>query len=99
MNVGRAIDPAVEQVPERTALVVGDRQCSYRDLEQWVRRVAAALTARGVGPGARVALVDNGSILSVATILAAARIGASSAQMNVLLTTGCSSACGRAGPW
>jgi acyl-CoA synthetase (AMP-forming)/AMP-acid ligase II len=87
MNVGQAIDRALERVPDRTALIVGDRQCSYRDLEQWVRRVAAALTARGVGPGARVALVDNGSVLSVATILAAARIGASSAQMNVLLTT------------
>jgi acyl-CoA synthetase (AMP-forming)/AMP-acid ligase II len=88
MNVGQAIDPAVAQVPERAALVVGDRGCSYRDLERWVRRVAAALTAHGVGPGDRVALVDNGSILSVATILAAARIGASSAQMNVLLTPG-----------
>ena len=86
MNIGQAIDPAVAEVPERTALIAGDRQCSYRDLEQWVRRVAAALTARGVGPGARVALVDNGSILSVATILGAARIGACSAQMNVLLT-------------
>jgi long-chain acyl-CoA synthetase len=86
MNVGRAIGPAVERVPECTALIVGDRDCSYRDLERWVRRVAAALTARGVRPGARVALVDNGSVLSVATILAAARIGASSAQMNVMLT-------------
>ena len=74
-------------MPERIALIVGDRRCSYRDLEQWVRRVAAALTARGVGPGDRVALVDNGSILSAATILAAARIGAASAQMNVMLTT------------
>jgi len=87
MNIGRAIDPAVSEVPERTALIVGDRRCSYRELEQWVRRVAAALAARGVGPGARVALVDNASMLSVATILAAARIGACSAQMNVLLTT------------
>jgi acyl-CoA synthetase (AMP-forming)/AMP-acid ligase II len=87
MNIGRAIDPAVAHVPGRTALIVGDRRCSYGDLEQWVRRVASALTARGVGPGARVALVDNGSVLSVATILAAARIGAASAQMNVLLTT------------
>jgi len=87
MNVGRALDPAVDLVPERTALIVGDRRCSYRDLDRWVRRVAAALTARGVGPGDRVALVDNASILSAATILAAARIGAASAQMNVMLTT------------
>jgi acyl-CoA synthetase (AMP-forming)/AMP-acid ligase II len=86
MNVGRAIDPAAEQVPDRTALIVGDRHCSYRDLARSVRGVAAALTARGVGRGDRVALVDNGSVLSVATILAAARIGAASAQMNVLLT-------------
>ncbi|HEY7072493.1 MAG TPA: AMP-binding protein [Acidimicrobiales bacterium] len=86
MNVGQAIDPAVAAVPERTALVAGDRRCSYGDLDRWVRRVAAALTARGVGPGDRVALVDTGSVLSVATILAAARIGAASAQMNVLLT-------------
>src|SRR4051794_37109034 len=86
MNVGHIIDPAVEQVPERTALVAGDRQWTYRDLDQWVRRVAATLRARGVRPDDRVALVDNASVLSVATILAAARIGASSAQMNVLLT-------------
>jgi long-chain acyl-CoA synthetase len=86
MNVGRAIDPVVARVPERTALVVGDRRCSYGDLDRWVRRVASVLTARGVGPGARVALVDTGSVLSVATILAAARIGAASAQMNILLT-------------
>lgn len=88
MNVGRAIDPAVERVPERTALIVGDRQCSYGELERWVRRVATALATRGVGRGTRVALVDNGSILSVATILAAARLGAASAQMNVQLTVG-----------
>jgi acyl-CoA synthetase (AMP-forming)/AMP-acid ligase II len=86
MNVGRTIDPAVERVPERIALVVGDHRCSYGELEQWVRRVATALTAHGVRRGERVALVDNGSILSAATILAAARIGAASAQMNVQLT-------------
>jgi long-chain acyl-CoA synthetase len=86
MNVGRVADPALDRVPGRTSLVVGDRPCSYRDLESRVRQVAAALAARGVGPGDRVALVDNASVLSVATILAAARIGAASAQMNVLLT-------------
>lgn len=88
MNVGRALDPALALVPERTALAVGDATYSYRALDGWVCRVAAALTARGVGPGATVALVDNAGMLSVATILAAARIGAAAAQMNVLLTPG-----------
>ncbi|HET6949715.1 MAG TPA: fatty acid--CoA ligase family protein [Acidimicrobiales bacterium] len=86
MNVGRTIDPAVQRVPDRVALVVGDRRCTYRELERWVGRIATALAAGGVGAGDRVALVDNGSVLSVATILAAARIGAASAQMNVELT-------------
>ena len=86
MNVGRTIDTAVARVPDRIALVVGDQQISYQELEQWVRRVAAALAARGVGRGQRVALLDSGSVLAVATILAAARVGASSAQMNVQLT-------------
>ena len=31
MNVGRPLDPAVDLVPERIALIVGDRRCSYRD--------------------------------------------------------------------
>lgn len=70
MNVGRTIETAVARVPDRIALVVGDQQISYGELEQWVRRVATALTARGVEQGQRVALLDNGSVLSVATILA-----------------------------
>jgi acyl-CoA synthetase (AMP-forming)/AMP-acid ligase II len=86
MNVGRTIETAVARVPDRIALVVGDQQISYRELEQWVRRVATVLTARGVEQGQRVALRDNGSVLSVATILAASRVGASTAQMNVQLT-------------
>jgi acyl-CoA synthetase (AMP-forming)/AMP-acid ligase II len=85
-GVGRILDPAVAVVPERSALVIGDRHCGYGELEALVRRVAAALTARGVGPGTRIALVDNGSFLAVSTILAAARVGAAAAQMNVELT-------------
>lgn len=88
-NAGHALDPAVAAVPDGTALVVaGDRSWTYAELEQQVRSVAAALADRGVGPGDRVALVDNAGVLSLATILACARLGAASAQMNVELTPG-----------
>jgi acyl-CoA synthetase (AMP-forming)/AMP-acid ligase II len=88
-NAGHATDPAVAAVPDRTALVVaGDRSWTYAELEQQVRSVAAALADRGVGPGDRVALVDNAGVSSLATILACARLGAASAQMNVELTPG-----------
>jgi long-chain acyl-CoA synthetase len=88
VNAGHATDPSVERVPDRTALVVDDLATTYRELESTTRRTAAALAAAGVEPGDRVALVNLGSVLSVATILAAARLGAASAQMNAYLTTG-----------
>jgi long-chain acyl-CoA synthetase len=88
MNVGHAIDPPVQAVPDRVALFVDGRATTYRQLDAAVRRAARALSAAGVGPGDRVALVNLSSLLSVATIFAAARLGAASAQMNSYLTPG-----------
>lgn len=88
MNLGHAIDPAVDAVPGRAALVVDGTALTYAGLEGEVRRTASALASAGVGPGDRVALVDLGSTLAVATILGAARLGAASAPMNAYLTPG-----------
>jgi acyl-CoA synthetase (AMP-forming)/AMP-acid ligase II len=88
VNVGHLIDPAVRAVPDRTALAVGDQTTTYRELESLVRRVGTALAAAGVVPGDTVALVDLAGTLPVATILAAARLGAATAQMNAYLTAG-----------
>ena len=88
MNVGQLIEPAVTAVPDRIALVAADGATTYRELEALVRRTASALVAAGVGPGDRVALVDLAGPLPVATILAAARLGAATAQMNAYLTSG-----------
>src|SRR5665213_2419344 len=88
MNVGQLIEPPVTAVPDRTALVAADGAMTYRELESLVRRTASALVAAGVGHGDRVALVDLAGPLPVATILAAARLGAATAQMNAYLTSG-----------
>ncbi len=88
MNVGHATDASLEAVPDRVALVVDGTPTTYRELESIIVRVTAALAAAGVRPGDRVALVDLGSVLSVATIYGAARLGAASAQMNAYLTAG-----------
>jgi acyl-CoA synthetase (AMP-forming)/AMP-acid ligase II len=88
MNVGHATDAPLLAVPDRVALVVDDEVLTYRQLEHRIRQVEAALTAVGVGPGDRVALVNLGSALSVATIFGAARLGAATAQMNAYLTPG-----------
>ena len=88
MNVGHATDAPLLAVPDRVALVVDGESLTYRQLEHRIRQVEAALTAAGVGPGDRVALVNLGSALSVATIFGAARLGAATAQMNAYLTPG-----------
>ncbi|MCV7442961.1 acyl--CoA ligase [Mycobacterium paraense] len=86
MNTGTILDAAATGDPARTALIIDGRHISYGDLAATVRRCAAALTARGVVAGQRVAVVDHGSLLSIATVLGAARIGAAAALMNPALT-------------
>jgi acyl-CoA synthetase (AMP-forming)/AMP-acid ligase II len=88
MYVGQTIDRAVERVPDRTALVVGDGRLTYAELDALAQRCAVALRAAGVGAGDHVAVVAGGSPLAVAAILGAARLGAASAQMNPDLKPG-----------
>jgi acyl-CoA synthetase (AMP-forming)/AMP-acid ligase II len=88
MNVGHATDAALESVPDRIALVVDGDEYTYCQLETHIRQASSALAEVGVGPGDRVALVNLGSVLSVATIFGAARLGAATAQMNAYLTPG-----------
>jgi acyl-CoA synthetase (AMP-forming)/AMP-acid ligase II len=72
VNIGQFVDAAAAGAPTRLALAVGDRECDYAELHQTVLRVAATLRAHGVKRGDRVAVVDVGSVLSVAAILGAA---------------------------
>ncbi|OMC56270.1 acyl-CoA synthetase [Mycobacterium sp. IS-836] len=86
MNIGTILDATASGDPHRTALIVDGRAISYRALAAAVRQCAAGLAAHGVVAGQRVAVVDGGSLLSIATLLAAARLGAAAALMNPALT-------------
>jgi acyl-CoA synthetase (AMP-forming)/AMP-acid ligase II len=85
LNISHVLDAAVSTDPSRIALIVGDDEFTYADVDAAVARCAAALAERGVGAGDRVAVVDVGGLLSTAVILASARIGAAAALMNVQL--------------
>src|SRR5690349_13126845 len=61
------------------------RTVSYSELHAAVEQCAARLDDAGLA-GRRVAVVDVGSLLSIATMLGAARIGAAAALMNPALT-------------
>jgi acyl-CoA synthetase (AMP-forming)/AMP-acid ligase II len=86
MNIGTIIDAAATGDPERVALIIGDRTIGYGELATAVERCAAGLAVAGVMAGSRVAVVDGGSLLSIASVLGAARIGAAAALMNPALT-------------
>jgi acyl-CoA synthetase (AMP-forming)/AMP-acid ligase II len=86
MNIGTIIDAAASGDPNRAALIIGKRTIGYGQLAAAVEQCAAGLAANGVVAGARVAVVDGGSLLSVASVLGAARIGAAAALMNPALT-------------
>lgn len=86
MNTGTVLDAAAAADPDRIAVIVDGRSISYGELMAEVRQCADGLLAHGVTAGQRVAVVDTGSPLSIATMLAAARIGAAAALMNPALT-------------
>ncbi|MBV9321948.1 MAG: long-chain fatty acid--CoA ligase [Mycobacterium sp.] len=85
MNIGTISDSAAVGDPGRTALVIDGRTVSYGELATAAQRCAAGLFAAGL-TGRRIAVVDHASLLSIATVLGAARIGAAAALMNPALT-------------
>ncbi len=86
MNTGTIHDAAASGEPTRPALIVDGRTVSYGELATAVRQCATGLAAHGVTPRQRIAVVDGGSLLSIAALLGAARIGAAPALMNPALT-------------
>lgn len=84
---GRLIERASGPYPDRAALIIDGVTTSYRELDAAVRSCAAALRSAGVEPGWRLALADDTSVLAVATLIGAARIGAAAALMNPRLTS------------
>ena len=86
MSIGMIIDAAATGDPDRVALIIGKRVVGYGQLAAAVECCAAGLAANGVAAGTRVAVVDGGSVLSIASVFGAARIGAAAALMNPALT-------------
>ena len=87
MNISTIIHAAAAADPDRVALIIDKRVIGYGQLAAAVERCAARLAANGVAAGTRVAVVDGGSPLSIASVFGAARIGAAAVLMNPALTT------------
>ncbi|MFD7445949.1 AMP-binding protein [Streptomyces sp. NPDC059909] len=56
LNLAVMLETSARAVPGRTAVVLGDQQLTYAELDAAARRVANLLRSRGIEPGDKVAL-------------------------------------------
>jgi len=82
LNMADLFEHAVDTFPDRVALIVGDRQVTYTELEDEANRLAHHLAAQGVGPGDHVGLYARNSVETVATLLATIKLRAASININ-----------------
>jgi acyl-CoA synthetase (AMP-forming)/AMP-acid ligase II len=81
-NLADFIEHTVDVVPDRTALICGDRERTYRELEQRANRLAHHLAAQGIGLGDHVAVYSFNSLEYVETMLAAYKLRAVPINVN-----------------
>jgi acyl-CoA synthetase (AMP-forming)/AMP-acid ligase II len=85
-NAGGWIARWADERPHSLAWVDADRRCDYATAEDRVRRLAAWLEVKGVGPGDRVALWLGNRGAMLEAIFATARLAAIVLPINARLT-------------
>lgn len=86
MNIGRWVRDRARTTPHRTALVFGDEEITYAELDERSERLAAGLVARGLRPGDRVATLTDNRPEHVELFFACAKAGLILVPMNARLT-------------
>jgi crotonobetaine/carnitine-CoA ligase len=81
-TIAGAFASRMQRDPERPLLVFGGRARSWRECGEFVGRLAAALAARGVAKGDRVAMMATNSDAHVLLLFALARLGAIMVPVN-----------------
>ncbi|MFD9903989.1 amino acid adenylation domain-containing protein [Streptomyces sp. NPDC059063] len=70
------VQDRARQVPDRTAVVLGEQRLSYRDLDTYARRLALRLRERGAGPETVVGVCAERSAELVVALLGVLYAGA-----------------------
>ncbi|HKY75084.1 MAG TPA: AMP-binding protein, partial [Acidimicrobiia bacterium] len=81
-NLADIFEVVVDAIPDREALVVGDRRLTYAELDQRANRLAHHLAAAGIGPGDHVAAYLYNSSEFIETMLAAFKLRAAVVNVN-----------------
>jgi long-chain acyl-CoA synthetase len=78
-NLGRAFRATVDRIPDDPAVIAGEGservEITWREMSDWVSRIAGGLASLGVGKGDTVALMMNNRAEFIAVDLAVASLG------------------------
>jgi acyl-CoA synthetase (AMP-forming)/AMP-acid ligase II len=81
-NLADMIEHTVDAVPDRTALVCGDREETFAELEERANRLAHHLAAQGIGERDHIAIYSYNSLEFVEAMLAAYKLRAVPINVN-----------------
>ncbi|KQY64327.1 MULTISPECIES: acyl-CoA synthetase [unclassified Nocardioides] len=82
LNIADLFEHAVDAVPDRHAIQVGDRKVDYTELEASANKLAHHLQAQGIGVGDHVGVYAKNSVEHVVALLAIFKIRAVAINVN-----------------
>ncbi len=88
LNIADLFEHAVDAVPDKPAVQVGDRVISFAELEAESNRLAHYLQSRGIGKGDHVGLYAKNSIEHVIALIAILKVRAVSINVNYRYVAG-----------
>jgi len=88
LNIADLFEHAVDAVPEKPAVQVGDRVITFAELEAEANKLAHFFVSRGIGPGDHVGLYSKNSIEHVIALMAILKVRAVAINVNYRYVTG-----------
>ncbi|HYV60894.1 MAG TPA: AMP-binding protein, partial [Acidimicrobiia bacterium] len=85
-NFGTVFESVADAIPDRTALVQGERRRTWREFDERASRLAAALRDLGLGPDSKVAFYLYNSSEYLETLFACFKLRAVPANVNYRYT-------------
>ncbi len=86
LNLADLFEHAADAFGDRVAVICGDKQVTYRELDERSNRLAHHLAGLGTGPGDHVGLYARNSIPAIETLLASCKLRGGTANINYRYT-------------
>src|SRR5215472_17599546 len=82
LNIADLFEHAADAFPDRIAVVCGDRQVTYRELDERTNRLAHHLAGAGVGRDDHVGMYARNSLEAIETLIATYKLRARTVNIN-----------------